>query len=1411
MKKHCLYIAILIITSLLYTERCDAQNNPYNIRDELYGYYVATNNLISEKRGLLMADTLFNRAKALGDVKAQCIALYLKVRYYHFIKDYSTEKKLFAKYTPFILKTPYLQYYFGIWNNILYEYLSEHDFMKVLSELSKYRAMAFKLQNPYAIVSSYSRQGDIYFETDHFKLAIPYYRKAIEYSKSNGSKDIVGIYFSLSRCYLYLRRWDDCDKCLQQCLKMALDETERVKVYMEYVKLYCNQDVMDRAKVKYYYDKIQKNLSYAHIIKNDMFLSNEYNYYYYLYYVGDKKKAESYIDHHFNPSTLTANIRKALYYDSIHDYKQAAYFYNEYCSEIKRKSMSDNEFLYDEFVPQLNMLRLEHERQLLKQKQDMMQLEQLTSSRKLMMLSQQRDMASLITRNKEHLLLASQLQSRNQEIIHRNKKIADEKLLAKQHRKKMQLLREKKNWQMTAMGIFMVIFGIIAMYYIRQKMKTHQKLKAEKKHAENAAKLKSMFFQNMNHEIRTPLNAIAGFNEILNGDVGATLSQDEKNSLIGMMTMNSDLLLTLVNDVLDLSNFESGSYQLKFADTDLNKLCRTAIESIRGRETDGVVLTFKPASDQPFILHTDAQRVQQILSNYLTNACKHTDSGSITLSYEVLDGLVRFSVTDTGCGINDEDADKVFKRFQMADKARQGTGLGLHICTIIASLLHGKVYLDRSYRTGARFIFDHPIVKMLLVMILSLTCSFTSLSAQNNKPGINDRVYQYYKLIKKGSDMKEENRLLDKMLSLSRQLKDSKAECFTLSEKSSLYYRALMLDSVNIYANRCRQLSLRTKNYQYLFEAWGEQISVYILLKDKKSAETELAKMFDEALRLKNDFGIFLYYYYTGNYFALQKQFAAAITFYLQTLNYHNDDKSSICGMLGQCYYYLGKYNEAIKYMNMALRYSEDRTMDSAPLEILEKSYCALRDSVAATRIFYRIKELEHVDVGVSKKSGLHAALHDYYKYIKKDNMMAHKENELATPKGNSYGMATLYYEVGEYEKSLPYFRKAAKIYTNSLNEDPLDIQKFYTSKFDMKEAVRAKDELALANTQLKIKAMRNQQKVLAIQRENTQLHLRQADAITRQKEIEINMKNLKLANQRQEMDRQNSLYAGMRTQGDIIRQSVQWRNFSVYIIMFFIFGTIVYYVIKMKLEEQKLRKEALEAEEADEKKSNFFENMNREIKAPINTIIHLNQQLNSSSPDHDYTSEERQQMMDLLNKRTQHLTILVNEVLEISKMESGTYPIKIERCDLNTICTDLLSNLKPNLKDGVETVFLPNGEVNHSPKPCYIFTDVERLSSAISRLLKTANKYTERGCIKLEYTLHDNKVSIAVADNGMGIDYSIMDKIFYMDQQKQEGEMSGLGLHRVRVIVNMLKGRIYVDENYHEGARFVIELPMKC
>ena len=226
--------------------------------------------------------------------------------------------------------------------------------------------------------------------------------------------------------------------------------------------------------------------------------------------------------------------------------------------------------------------------------------------------------------------------------------------------------------------------------------------------AEESDMLKSAFLANMSHEIRTPLNAIVGFSSLMQSE---ELSQEERAEYCDIVVNNSEMLLTLLNDILDISSLECGKIRFNYASEEIVQICQHALMTTAHTRQEGIEGRFECAVDS-FMLTTDAHRLSQILINLLTNAGKFTSEGSITLGVEIdkEHGEVLFSVTDTGPGIPPDKQEMVFNRFEKLEgNKKKGTGLGLAICRQIAVIIGGRIWVDPTYTGGARFIFAHPL------------------------------------------------------------------------------------------------------------------------------------------------------------------------------------------------------------------------------------------------------------------------------------------------------------------------------------------------------------------------------------------------------------------------------------------------------------------------------------------------------------------------------------------------------------------------------------------------------------------------------------------------------------------------------------------------------------------------------
>lgn len=267
------------------------------------------------------------------------------------------------------------------------------------------------------------------------------------------------------------------------------------------------------------------------------------------------------------------------------------------------------------------------------------------------------------------------------------------------------------------LGILLILsIGLLfSLYYIskikrltRNLERQSKELKEAKDIAEEANNIKTSFIANMSHEIRTPLNAIVGFTDLITQD---DCDDNDKKTFSHIIKENSDMLLELINQILDISCIESGKISISKEACNVTDICHTAVVSVEHtRKTNGVKI-IEEYPNEVVTARTDALRLKQVIINLLTNAYKFTKEGFIKLSISIdsKNNVIVFCVKDTGIGIPADKADDIFKRFVKLNQYVQGTGLGLSLSKIIVESLGGKIWLDTSYHDGACFMFTHPI------------------------------------------------------------------------------------------------------------------------------------------------------------------------------------------------------------------------------------------------------------------------------------------------------------------------------------------------------------------------------------------------------------------------------------------------------------------------------------------------------------------------------------------------------------------------------------------------------------------------------------------------------------------------------------------------------------------------------
>lgn len=273
---------------------------------------------------------------------------------------------------------------------------------------------------------------------------------------------------------------------------------------------------------------------------------------------------------------------------------------------------------------------------------------------------------------------------------------------------------QKEELKLTrALSLYLLIILLLAIaffIYLQWKKRRTEKYNLQLKSAIEDGKRSiyntNLFLANMSHEIKTPLNALGGFAELLATEEIEKENHKQCNEIIHQ---NSELLLKLINDVIKLSSQDIKDLEIKLESCDLIQLCERVVKTVSQVKTTPVPIYLESSCKQ-LVVQTDAIRLQQVLINLLMNANKFTTEGEIRLKVEKQnEQWVQFSVTDTGQGILPKEQVRIFERFEKLDEKVQGSGLGLSICKLIVTQLGGTIWLDTTYKQGARFIFTHPL------------------------------------------------------------------------------------------------------------------------------------------------------------------------------------------------------------------------------------------------------------------------------------------------------------------------------------------------------------------------------------------------------------------------------------------------------------------------------------------------------------------------------------------------------------------------------------------------------------------------------------------------------------------------------------------------------------------------------
>ena len=711
------YIALTVVLLLMGCGLSCAQNNYYKMNDDLYADYQKAYKMRKTEEGRALAESIIRRAVKAGDKNGEVVAMTIPFLYEFYKPDNlaAVEQQANRLLTKAKEYEAWAVYFFAVSNKVNY-LVRLHLYVHAL--IYAYEQKEFAEQNNIktGIRDIYYMIGTVQQYREEYVDAVKNYQLYIDYAKQNLKRsNVTDGYLAICDCYRKTSLYDIMRRealAAEESCNSAYDRYD-VRVQQCYANFMTGHYKDFRTDYAWIQTHQNDNRGLRDIVQRAI------------------KVCKAIDDRDYNDAEIMINeINKESEFESLRlaialnlhrgDYKNASRLrwnlIDIFTYSAHSMVSNDRQSLQDKLTINANSIK----KQRLDALNTQLQLDNtqllLTNSR--LQLSRANDTTRLA-----NILAEQNLQKLQQQEISTN--------LLKDSIKQQQQLQaietahnnSTKRGESIILAIMLIIIVVTIIYVNNQRRQAKtmrqgisqlhnniRDLNVSRYKAQENEMMKTGFLQNMSHEIRTPLNAIVGFSNILS-TMGDDLTDEERAEYIKYIIDNSNLLTTLVDDILVITDLQTSNYVVTTEEVRVNELCRETIETVRHRAADGVELRFNTTLGEKFIASTDRKRVQQVLINMLTNAEKNTTEGSITLDCRLAPddpNKIAFTVTDTGCGVPPEKMDSIFERFKKLNSKKQGSGLGLDICRTIANKLGGSIDIDKTYTTGARFFFIIP-------------------------------------------------------------------------------------------------------------------------------------------------------------------------------------------------------------------------------------------------------------------------------------------------------------------------------------------------------------------------------------------------------------------------------------------------------------------------------------------------------------------------------------------------------------------------------------------------------------------------------------------------------------------------------------------------------------------------------
>lgn len=660
-------LIFLIFTALfLISINLKGANNSLDGKPSLDSLMVRSSRVSNTVEEIVYLDSMLVMAQSMDSVHWQCRAMYCLARNYYNrgIKD--SLNYWVDQLKPLAFKHEKFSIFYDAFSLICMFDLSVYDYDRALENTNRLYMMAKEANDPDGMIASFETSGYIYLQTFRYVEAIKTFREGLELQKQQKNPRYSYQFQFLTyiiESYLKLKDYNgvknaiaEAYEAIESCKENAepLPVERCLYLLCAYnIEMYVAQKMPEKAEgyiieaKKYESDKDFWVYCYFHIVLS--------RYYQLLGNYAEALKHADLIASQTDEYMPAMRVKAELLLEAGKGLESA---------RLYRETLNLIDSTYNESLSnQINQLRGIHEVDKLELKNQQMQLE--SSRFKLI--------ASIVLTSVLTFIL----------IFISVNYIRMKRMKNKLEKSEKQLSFEKE-----------------------QLIESEKQLSIAKEKAEVSNRIKDEFLANLNHEVRTPLNNVVLFSNLLTD----LHKKGEGQEYAKIVKDNSDKLLKLVNDTVAVSMLQTGTLPFDYKDVDVCLLCKSLLGEYEVKVSPDVKLEFEYFKDS-YMLYTDANRLKQVLDNFILNSVKFTEKGYIKLSINLEEntGMVIFAVEDTGIGVPEDKQDKIFESFEQSDSFTQGLGLGLTICKLIAERIGGTISLDTNYKNGARFVFTHPI------------------------------------------------------------------------------------------------------------------------------------------------------------------------------------------------------------------------------------------------------------------------------------------------------------------------------------------------------------------------------------------------------------------------------------------------------------------------------------------------------------------------------------------------------------------------------------------------------------------------------------------------------------------------------------------------------------------------------